>query len=44
MFSQITIVGAGRIGTLFATLSTVEPLIEVAILKRGDVELLPSGR
>jgi ketopantoate reductase len=43
MFSQITIVGAGRIGTLFATLSTVEPLIEVALLKRGDIELLPSG-
>ena len=43
MFSQITIVGAGRIGTLFSTLKAVEPLIEVALLKRGEVELLPSG-
>ncbi len=42
MFSQLTIVGAGRIGTMFAKLSTVSRL-QVSLLKRGDTSILPTG-
>lgn len=42
MFSQLTIVGAGRIGTMFAGLSTNSSL-EVSLLRRGDTRVLPTG-
>lgn len=42
MFSQITIVGAGRIGTLFSQLSQ-NPSVEVSLLRRGEQTPLPTG-
>ncbi len=42
MFSQITIIGAGRIGTLFSQISQ-NSSVEVSLLRRGEQTLLSTG-
>jgi len=42
MFSEITIVGAGRIGQAFAKMGQVTS-VKVSLLRRGEQTLLPTG-
>ena len=40
---EFTIIGAGRIGQMFASLKTVSPETSIKLLRRGETKISPSG-
>ncbi len=40
---NITVIGAGRMGTMFSRVSDIEPNIQLTLLRRGQTKILESG-